>query len=450
MAPTVVDRPTPTSPRFETVLAQVFAGLARADSEAELLAACGPFFHLVAPHRVELLDEAAAGLARWAPEVGEPRESVAALELPDLAWQQGPVFIADVAGDPRCDEAMRAALTAAGVAATAIVPLRCDAVDATLGAVRLDFAAARELGADERDTLEVIARGLAAFLAARRLVLRQRDGLRVLERERSALHAVLDHLPVGVFLAEAGTGKVLLVNHIGIEMLGRGVDPRARQDTYTELYQCMRIGTDEPMPTGDLPLVQALTTGEHRQGGMDILHPDGKRVTIEVAAAPIRDVDGNMFAAVATFSDVTERNRIDAERTAYRDELIETQARALAERSTPLVPLGDGVVAMPIVGSIDRERAHQVVETLLAGCAARQARVAILDVTGVPHADTAIASALLKAAAAVRLLGVEPILTGIRPEVARALVALDVDLKGLVTLSTLQEGILHAARGRRS
>ena len=74
----------------------------------------------------------------------------------------------------------------------------------------------------------------------------------------------------------------------------------------------------------------------------------------------------------------------------------------------------------------------------------------ILDVTGVPHADTAVARALLRAAAAVRLLGVEPILTGIRPEVARALVALDVDLKGLVTLSTLQDGIFHAARGRRS
>jgi len=450
MTPTAVDSPTPTPPLFAAALAQVFAGLARADSEAELLAACGPVFRMFAADRVELLDEAAAGLARWVPEVSAPLEPAPSLGLPELAWRQGPVFIPDVAGDPRCDPATRTALVAAGVAATAIVPLRCDAADALVGAVRLDFAAARELGADERDILELIARGLASFLTARRLVVRQRDGLRALERERTTLHTILDHLPVGVFLAEAGTGKVLLVNHVGVEMLGRGVDPRARQENYSEVYQCMRIGTDEPLPAGELPLVQTLATGEHRQGGMDILHADGKRVTIEVAAAPIRDQGGEMFAAVVTFSDVSERNRLEAERTSYRDELIQAQAQALAERSTPLIPLGDGVVAMPIIGAIDRDRADQVVETLLAGCAARQARVAILDVTGVPHADTAVARALLRAAAAVRLLGVEPILTGIRPEVARALVALDVDLKGLVTLSTLQDGIFHAARGRRS
>lgn len=72
----------------------------------------------------------------------------------------------------------------------------------------------------------------------------------------------------------------------------------------------------------------------------------------------------------------------------------------------------------------------------------------ILDVTGVPHADTTVAAALIRAAAAVRLLGVEPVLTGIRPEVARTLVGLDIDLKGLVTLSTLQDGILYATRKR--
>nr|WP_276603564.1 STAS domain-containing protein [Nannocystis pusilla] len=101
---------------------------------------------------------------------------------------------------------------------------------------------------------------------------------------------------------------------------------------------------------------------------------------------------------------------------------------------------------MPIVGTLDGARADQVIEVLLAGCAARKARHAILDVTGVPHADTAVAAALLRAAAAVRLLGVEPILTGIRPEVARTLVGLDVDLRGVVTLPTLQEGIAHATR----
>ncbi|MCY1069782.1 PAS domain-containing protein [Nannocystis sp. RBIL2] len=447
MAPSSFDRVSTATPALDAALAQVFTGLTRAGSEAELLTACGPIFHALASRGVELLDDGGGRLARWAPEGPAPLEPRAAIDTQELRWRQGPVFVADVATDPRCG-ATRVALQAAGVAATAILPLHCDALD-VVGAVRLDFAEPRELVADERDILGVLAHGLAAFLVARRHLLRQREALRALERERSTLNTILDHLPVGVFLAEAGTGKVLLVNNLGAEMLGRGVDPNAHQDNYQDVYQCMRVGLDEVMPAEDLPLVQTLTTGQPRQGAMDIVRPSGDRITIEVNAAPIHDGDGSMFAAVVAFSDVTERNRLETERATYRDELIRAQAQALAERSTPLVPLGDGVVAMPIVGTLDRERADQIVQTLLDGCAARKARVAILDVTGVPHADTAVAAALLRAAAAVRLLGVEPILTGIRPDVARALVGLDVDLKGLVTLSTLQDGILHAARGRR-
>ncbi|WAS97411.1 STAS domain-containing protein [Nannocystis punicea] len=447
MAPSTFDRLSPTSASLETALAHVFTGLTRAANETELLAACGPFFAAVGTRGVELLDDGGGRLARWAPEGSVPLDAGPLPDTQDLRWRQGPVFVADVATDPRFSAA-RTALQAAGVAATAIAPLRSDALD-VIGALRLDFAQPRELDAGDRDGLEVLARGLATFLVAHRHLVRQREALRALERERSTLHTILDHLPVGVFLAEAGTGKVLLVNNLGAQMLGRGVDPKARADNYQDVYQCMRVGKDEIMPAEDLPLVQTLTTGQPAQGGMDIVRPGGDRITIEVNAAPIHDGEGAMFAAVVAFSDVTERNRLETERSAYRDELIRAQAQALAERSTPLVPLGDGVVAMPIVGTLDRERADQIVQTLLDGCAARKARVAILDVTGVPHADTAVAGALLRAAAAVRLLGVEPILTGIRPEVARALVGLDVDLKGLVTLSTLQDGIFHAARDRR-
>jgi rsbT co-antagonist protein RsbR len=184
---------------------------------------------------------------------------------------------------------------------------------------------------------------------------------------------------------------------------------------------------------------------------VDVLRPhDHVRLTLELSAVPVRDEEGSMFAAVVVYVDVTERNRVEAERARIREELIRSQAQALAERSTPLLPLSDSVVAMAIVGTLDSGRADQILETLLTGCAARRARFAILDITGVPHADAAIAGTLLRAAAAVRLLGVEPVLTGIRPDVANALVSLDLDLRGLVTLSTLQDGIAYAigrARG---
>jgi rsbT co-antagonist protein RsbR len=99
---------------------------------------------------------------------------------------------------------------------------------------------------------------------------------------------------------------------------------------------------------------------------------------------------------------------------------------------------------MPLIGSVDSRRAQQVIETLLQGIAASGAQVAILDITGVPVVDTQVADALIRAAQAVKLLGAQVVLTGIRPEVAQTLVGLGTDLRGIVTRSSLQSGIAYA------
>lgn len=141
------------------------------------------------------------------------------------------------------------------------------------------------------------------------------------------------------------------------------------------------------------------------------------------------------------------------ERTRLQEEIIQIQAATLAELSTPLIPITDHVIALPLIGSVDSQRAQQVLDTLLHGVAEHRAHVVILDVTGVRTVDTQVASALLQSAQACRLLGAEVILTGIRPEVAQTLVGLGVDMSGLVTQSTLQAGIqytLRQAQARRS
>jgi anti-anti-sigma factor len=116
----------------------------------------------------------------------------------------------------------------------------------------------------------------------------------------------------------------------------------------------------------------------------------------------------------------------------------------LAELSTPLIPISDQVMVMPLIGALDSRRAQQVLETLLHGIAERGAQVAILDITGVSVVDTHVAKALIQAAQAVSLLGAKVVLTGIRPEVAQTLVGLGVDLRGIVTHSTLQSAISFA------
>lgn len=101
---------------------------------------------------------------------------------------------------------------------------------------------------------------------------------------------------------------------------------------------------------------------------------------------------------------------------------------------------------MPLIGTVDSRRAQLVLETLLEGIAAYQAQVAILDITGVQIVDTQVANALIDAAQAVRLLGADVVLTGIRPEVAQTLVGIGADLSGIITCSTLQSGIAYALR----
>ena len=129
-----------------------------------------------------------------------------------------------------------------------------------------------------------------------------------------------------------------------------------------------------------------------------------------------------------------------------QNQVIMAQQAMLQELSTPLIPLADGVLIMPLIGNIDSRRAQQVMETLLEGIAAHSAEIAILDVTGLPIVDTQVAQALMQTAQAVKLLGAEIILTGIRPELAQILVGLGIDLSAIVTRNRLQDGVDYALK----
>ncbi|WP_437683528.1 AAA family ATPase [Sorangium sp. So ce131] len=139
-----------------------------------------------------------------------------------------------------------------------------------------------------------------------------------------------------------------------------------------------------------------------------------------------------------------ERERAEAARAELQEEIIRFQREKISELSTPLVPITKDVMVMPLVGTLDEERAEDVLETLLEGATRSSARVVIIDVTGIKGADQRVANALLNAANALRLLGAQAVLTGVRGEVARALVGLDVDMSRIVIRGTLQSGIAFA------
>ncbi|HEY1012579.1 MAG TPA: STAS domain-containing protein [Herpetosiphonaceae bacterium] len=150
--------------------------------------------------------------------------------------------------------------------------------------------------------------------------------------------------------------------------------------------------------------------------------------------------------------DVTAQHQAaEAQRQVQEQQaVIRAQQLALAELSTPLIPITDQVMVMPLIGAIDSRRAQLVMENLLRGISEQRASVVILDITGVPIVDTQVANALIQSAQAVKLLGAHVVLTGIRPEVAQTLVGLGVNLNEIITMSNVQGGIAYATANRRS
>lgn len=145
--------------------------------------------------------------------------------------------------------------------------------------------------------------------------------------------------------------------------------------------------------------------------------------------------------------DVSERKKAEQERTALQAQVIQAQQMALRELSAPIIPIAEGVLAMPLVGKIDGDRAEHMLETLLDGVGDSHAKVIILDITGVPVVDSHVARILSQAAQMVKLLGVTVIITGIQPQVAQSMVSLGLDLRGTITLPTIQKGIAFALKG---
>jgi CheY-like chemotaxis protein len=158
------------------------------------------------------------------------------------------------------------------------------------------------------------------------------------------------------------------------------------------------------------------------------------------------DLDVTVNKAKTHVQELREARRLLSERTALQEQLIEAQRDAIRSLSTPLLPLAAGVVALPLIGKMDGARAHQMVEVLLQGIIKHQARYAIVDITGVAVMDHQVADALGRAARSVQLLGAHMVLTGIQPQIAHELIELGADLDGIVTESTLENGIAYAIR----
>ncbi len=129
---------------------------------------------------------------------------------------------------------------------------------------------------------------------------------------------------------------------------------------------------------------------------------------------------------------------------ATREELIGRQQQELLELSTPVVKLWDGILALPIIGTLDSARTQVVMESLLQEVVATNSKYAIIDITGVPTVDTLVAQHLLKTITAARLMGAECIISGVRPQIAQTIVHLGINLEDVVTKAKLSDAFALA------
>ncbi|MFD3805552.1 STAS domain-containing protein [Streptomyces sp. NPDC058611] len=157
---------------------------------------------------------------------------------------------------------------------------------------------------------------------------------------------------------------------------------------------------------------------------------------------------GDLFAAALLINELLDAAGAlsFATHVEGREEIIRRQGRQLLEVSTPVIRLWHHILAVPLIGTLDTARAQVVMEALLGAVADHDVRVAIIDLTGVPTVDTAVAEHLMHTVRAVRLMGAECVISGIRPTIAQTIAHLGTDLSGILTRATLADALSEAVK----
>ncbi|WP_197041565.1 STAS domain-containing protein [Chondromyces apiculatus] len=301
--------------------------------------------------------------------------------------------------------------------------------DGSLEALRQRVAELEKAVADRDRTISALRQELAS--------------LREMEREQQHLIAVLDSCSDFIGLAHVD-GQVKYVNQAGQKMMGIGSDEEARRTLIPQYF------APEDLPFVESHIVpQVMKTGRW-QGDYHFRNmKTGERFPVHYNLFTIRDDKTGDLVGIATVTrDMSERRQAETEQARLTGELIRAQAAALEQLSTPLIPITEDVVVMPLIGTVDSRRAQQVMENLMRGVVDLRCHTVILDITGVSMVDSGVANALIRAAQGVRLLGARTVLTGISPHIAQTLVTLGIDFDSIITHGTLQSGIAWATAER--
>jgi len=202
-----------------------------------------------------------------------------------------------------------------------------------------------------------------------------------------------------------------------------------------------------------------LAAGRVVAGQFERRRKNGESVWLEATYNPIVDVDGHITRVIKFATDITDKfesarqvaeNAVAMERTLQHALAVEARRKALDEAlkavATPVIPIWEGILLLPLVGIIDSSRASEIMHSLLARISEQQSKLALIDISGVPVVDTGVANQLIKITKAANLMGCETVISGLSPVIARTIVELGIDVASINTTATLQEAFISAMR----
>jgi rsbT co-antagonist protein RsbR len=262
------------------------------------------------------------------------------------------------------------------------------------------------------------------------------------EQETIVFKAMAENATDSIFMSTPD-GEITYANRAGYQLLGRDYEQKEIDDLdFAALIPIVEEVEDVNHDT----LLATLQAGS-RQGELQQQRRDGTMVDVHSTAFAIQDEQTEEAVALAAIiRDITQQKQVEIERQRLQQEIIEAQRETLKELSVPIIPVTDHVIVMPLIGSIDTMRARDITRALLAGISQHQAKVIIVDITGVPVVDSGVANYLNKTIQAARLKGARVIITGISDAVAEAIVDLGINWSNIETLRDLQTGLVAALR----
>jgi anti-anti-sigma factor len=409
--------------RLSDVVEAVFEQLPRLGIDRAIMSlqTDDPALHEVASvfDRAESVPELAPG-TRFAPA------ALLSKTTPDA------VYLLMQIADAELPERLREQLAPAEIHALVVFPMRDG--DAVHGLLILGYRQQHQFTDEDQRFLALLARMLRNRVANLLLI----DRLREQVERAGVFQSLVENANDMIILSDLA-GTITYANHATARMLEVAHPNELIGQPFARF-----VSGDDRAKIRD-QIAPMLSNKQAWKGTYTLVTAKDSPIPVESSTIPLLNDTGAVLSAGGIIRD-------ERERLALIESLRQSNAEQqhtlelLRQVSTPLMPVIEGILVMPIVGEIDARRASQIMETLMQGVVRAGADTVILDITGVPLVDTNVANALVLAARSVRLLGAQAILVGITPEVAQTLVGLGADLGELLTRGDLQSGITYALK----